>query len=147
VQQHRNNNQPFTWWSSLRDSIQTRFWLFVPILYGAALGVCLVCAIYTLAIRRSARAVRTPETWPLLAVLAIVGSTTFVVACLNDCIETSRHIIVFQVATDFILLLGILELINVLRPATSPEAATNLIEQQTRNSVGIPAAPVGQPIH
>jgi hypothetical protein len=100
-QQHRTNSL-FTWWSSLRRALQSRFWMFIPGLYAFAAAICIVSVLrpaFLLSV----------QSWPIVALLVVVGTSTFVIASLNDCIETARHIIVFQVATDLMLFLLVLE--------------------------------------
>jgi hypothetical protein len=76
--------------------------MFIPGLYAFAAAICIVSVLrpaFLLSV----------QSWPIVALLVVVGTSTFVIASLNDCIETARHIIVFQVATDLMLLLLALE--------------------------------------
>jgi hypothetical protein len=103
---HQNDTR-FTWWSSLRGGIQARFWLFVPLLYFATLTCCAAAAFIP------KWALLLPN-WPVIATISVAGALTFVVASLNDCIETARHIIVFQVATDLIIVMSFTNLVASL---------------------------------
>lgn len=103
---HQNDTR-FTWWSSLRGGIQARFWLFVPLLYFATLACCSAAAFVP------KWALLLPN-WPVVATISVVGALTFIVASLNDCIETARHIIVFQTSTDLIVALLLIDMASYL---------------------------------
>jgi hypothetical protein len=100
-QQHRTNTR-FTWWSSIRRFTQGQFPWFIPLLYLLTLIICFLAATR----KEFATAF---EAWPVLGFLVLVGAITFSVVALNDCLESARHIIIFQTATDlsiFLLLMG-----------------------------------------
>jgi hypothetical protein len=136
-EQHQADRR-FTWWSSLRGAIQDQFWLFVPLLYAGALAVSFLAAIQT-------NVSRVFRSWPVLAAIAVVGAFTFAVSSLNDCIETARHIIVFQVATDLTIFLLLFDLVTYWRSrrayGRSPAAVDEAVPTAAGQTVVSSSAP------
>lgn len=97
----------FKWWSSARRKIALTNVFLGPALYVLTAVLVILCLLH----RRLAEQL---PAWPVLGLLTIVGSATFIVASLNDTIETSRHIIIYQVALDFLIFLLILESVRAL---------------------------------
>jgi hypothetical protein len=78
-------------WSKLRRECAV-FWPWhIPVLYL----VVFICSLFV----RNA--------WPLAAVVCAVGTLSFAVGSLCDATETSRHILLFQEATDTLYVLAI----------------------------------------
>lgn len=100
------NDMRFKWWSSLRHEVAKDAWPLGPVFY--LLSAILVCAC---AVRRQLRE-KFPE-WPVIGLLVFVGASTFAVASLGDDSETSRHIIVYQVALDLLLFLFVIKLASL----------------------------------
>lgn len=92
----------FKWWSSLRRVVAAKAWLLTPLFYAVVFLLALAAAC------RRKLALRLPV-WPILLLLCFEGASTFAVASLNDYIETARHIIVFQVCTDLLIVLLVVE--------------------------------------
>jgi hypothetical protein len=122
----------FKWWSSLRQWIARNAWPFGPVMYLLAAALVAVCAA-----RRQFRE-KLPE-WPVVGLVAFAGASTFAVGSLFDEEETSRHIILYQVALDLLLALFLIKLAALLvmrlrqRSAKLMELATT--KPQTAHSV------------
>ncbi len=127
-QQHRTNRH-FAGWSSMRRMIQANFFVFIPMLYLTAFITCFLAATRT-------KFTRAFESWPVLGFLTLVGAITFFVVALNDCLESSRHIIIFQVATDLILFLLITGVVKYLSLNLRAQHSTaNHFKSQAENSL------------
>lgn len=120
----------FKWWSSARRNVAATAWLLNPLFYAAVFLLALGAAI------RPKLSARLPV-WPILLLLCFEGASTFAVASLNDYVETARHIILFQVCTDLLVVLLIMEAIG----AISTGQRQNTIQGQIGavDDAGIPA--------
>jgi hypothetical protein len=119
----------FKWWSSLRRVVAMEAWVLNPILYAAVFLLAITAAF------RRRGAARLPL-WPILLLLCFEGSSTFAVASLNDYVETSRHIILFQVCTDLLVVLLIMEgLRSIFSPRVQAAIASRM---DATDHAGIP---------
>jgi hypothetical protein len=68
--------------------------------------------------------------------LCFEGASTFAVASLNDYVETSRHIILFQVCTDLLVVLLIMETIGAI--STGQRQNVTVSQMDAADRVDIP---------
>jgi hypothetical protein len=120
---HKNDTR-FKWWSRLRRQVAVHAWLFGPVVYLLAVALVAACAIYP-QLRE-----RLPE-WPVIGLIACVGASTFAVASLGDDAETSRHIILYQVALDLLLALFIVKLAALFFVRERRPSSAKLMELAT----------------
>ena len=115
----------FKWWSRLRRNIAAKEWLFNPFFYAVLFFLAITIALRPTVSARSA-------TWPLLLLLCFEGASTFAVASLNDYVETSRHIILFQVCTDLLFVLLVMEATGAIfgrRPGIGRQSRVGAVDQ------------------
>ena len=99
------NDMRFKWWSAGRQKLAAGSWLLDPAIYAIAFLWTLGCLL------RPRLAVLLPA-WPVVGLLCFEGASTFVVASLNDYIETARHIILFQVSIDLLVFVFLMEMVH-----------------------------------
>ena len=108
----------FDWWSNLRSRLVKAFPAHLAIFYVLVTGVSLACLFLpTLAAR-----------WPLYPVslaLAIAGAMEFACAALLDCIETARHLFLFHVITEILIVCAVAAVLSEL--ATDKHGSTPLV--------------------
>ena len=80
----------FSAWSTLRSWLFRVFPLHAVLLYLLVFGACIRCAKWPL--------------YPVCLLLAICGATEFAGTALLDCLENARHLILFHVITDMLIL-------------------------------------------
>jgi hypothetical protein len=125
---HRDDIR-FKWWSSLRRVIAAKWWLLNPLFYAAVFLLAIAAAF------RQRWATRLPG-WPILLLLCFEGASTFAVASLNDYVETARHIILFQVCTDLLVVLLMMEAMGAISTGLRRNAT---VSQMDADRAGIPA--------
>jgi hypothetical protein len=125
---HRDDIR-FKWWSSLRRVIAAKWWLLNPLFYAAAFSLAIAAAF------RQRWAAWLPG-WPILLLLCFEGASTFAVASLNDYVETSRHIILFQVCTDLLVVLLIMEVLGAI--STGRRQNVTVSQMDAADRVDIP---------
>jgi hypothetical protein len=121
---HRDDMR-FRWWSSLRRAIASAWWMLNPLFYAAVFLLGIAAAL------RPNLSVRLPI-WPILLLLCFEGASTFAVASLNDYVETSRHIILFQICTDLLFVLLVMEATGAIfgrRPGIGSQGQVGAVDQ------------------
>jgi hypothetical protein len=100
----------FSWWSNLRSRMVRAFPAHIVIFYAIMAGGAIACII------RTPLAARWPL-YPLVLMLSSAGIIEFVLAVLGDCLETSRHLFLFQVITEILIVYGFAAILALLAPA------------------------------
>ena len=97
----------FDWWSNLRSWL-LRLWPAHVVIFYLVMGLgSLVCSL------RQEWAARWPL-YPLVMVLAAGGTAEFLTSVLFDCVETSRHLFLFHVITELLILCALAALLETL---------------------------------
>jgi hypothetical protein len=98
----------FDWWSSLRSWL-LRVWPGHVVMFYLVMGVgSLVCFF------RPEWAARWPL-YPLVMVLAASGIVEFLTGVLLDAVETARHLFLFHVITELLILCALAAVLELLR--------------------------------
>jgi hypothetical protein len=100
------NDMRFKCWSSGRQSVAAHYWLLDPVIYAVAF-------LWTLGCLLKPDLASLLPIWPVVGLLCFEGASTFVVASLNDYIETARHIILFQVSIDLLVFIFVMEAVHI----------------------------------
>ena len=97
----------FSWWSNLRSRMVRAFPAHLVIFYAIMAGGAVAC------IMRAPLASRWPL-YPLVLLLSSAGIVEFVLAVLGDCLETSRHLFLFHVITEILIVYGFAAILALL---------------------------------
>ncbi len=84
----------FDWWSSHRGQLASWFPYHLPAFYALILGLCAIGSV-----RRSC-------VLPILLALWVIGAMAFGIASLGDGMDTERHLILFHLCTDLLIVLA-----------------------------------------
>ena len=95
----------FSAWSNLRQRLLRRVPLHALILYLLVAGGCGWCVI------RRRMAAEWPL-YPIALVLVMGGAIEFVCAALLDCLETARHLFLFHVITEMLIVCAVAALLS-----------------------------------
>jgi len=98
----------FDWWSNFRSWLLRVFPAHLVILYFLVIGGAIACLF------RPALAAQWPL-YPLALVFAACGIIEFLVGVLGDCLETARHLFLFQVITEILIVYGFAAILSLVR--------------------------------
>jgi hypothetical protein len=97
----------FAWWSDVRAWAMRVFPEYVVLLYAFAGIFSLACCF------RKSLAARWPL-YPLVLMLVVSGVVEFCFSSLADCLETERHLFIFQVITEMVILFALAGIVRLL---------------------------------
>jgi hypothetical protein len=104
----------FDAWSNLRSWLFRSLPLHAVVLYLLVAGGCIAC------IFRPRVAAEWPF-YPVCLLLVICGAMEFLCSALLDCLETGRHLFLFHVITELLIVCAVAGLLNLTR---NPRSAT-----------------------